>query len=166
MSNEYGIAPFSREEVVGEFSGTATVGNLREQYHAYVKKNPLPNNSAAKSERGLTALGREPRKDGSTGGGTTHLSTMMEVAVASAQYWSEYRKDKEPVVKNRHILDDPLYPEEPMSWRRRLSRFACNVVVDGVAGGLAGMGGGPVAGGIVGGLASYGADQLLLEGEG
>lgn len=193
LSSVYGTTPLSREEVeywihwgreratmdpddvVAEcldeeelewweaFSSTATVENLREQFTAFSRRKPFPHCGVAGPGR---AQGRAPERDRNESGGATRLSTMMEVVVASAEYWSEFHEHDEPVLKNTHILDDPLYPEEPTGWKRRLARFACNVVVDGVAGGLAGMGGGPVAGGIVGGLASYGADQILFDEEG
>jgi len=87
------------------------------------------------------------------------LSQVVDIALSSADFWWDYRGEEQPVYSN------PYLPQPKPTWKQRLLRFGVNVLVDGVAGGLAGVGGGgPVGAGIVGGLASYGADTLLFGG--
>lgn len=89
------------------------------------------------------------------------LETVVQVTLSSAEFWSGYRHDQEPRFQNPHVPSGK-------SWRHVI-RFAVNVVVDGVSGGLAGAGtgwtgaGAAVVGGVVGGLASAGADHLLFD---
>jgi len=88
----------------------------------------------------------------------SQLGQILDLNLSSAEFWWAYRGDQKPSYQN------PYLPLARPSWRERLLRFSVGVLVDGVAGGLAGASGGPVAAGIIGGLASYGADSLLFGG--
>lgn len=85
------------------------------------------------------------------------LGQFLAVCLSSADFWWRYRGEQVPIYRN------PYLPLPKPSWKDRVLRFSVGVVVDGVAGGLAGAGGGgPVGAGIVGGLASHGADSILF----
>jgi len=87
------------------------------------------------------------------------LANLVDIAISSAEYWYERRKDDVPIYNNPYVY------RQQKGWRDRFKkwgRFAVAVTVDGVSGAITSSGGGPVAGAIVGGLASYGADCLVF----
>jgi hypothetical protein len=84
----------------------------------------------------------------------TMLQRLVDISRSSSVFWN-----------TRHTATrDKNDPFIQYNWKKRVLRFAVNIVVDGVAGGLAGAGAGGnvVAAGIVGGLSSYGADKILF----
>lgn len=100
------------------------------------------------------------------------LDNIMQIVISSAEFWIQYRGDDEPLyippALAAGLEEYPLLIT--VGWKDRLLRFAVNVAVDGLAGGLAGAGAAAVTGGagtglaagVVGGLASAGADDIIF----
>jgi len=111
--------------------------------------------SEATPETAADVYADQVKRYGAPGPGSI-LAEMVDIAVHSSEFWVIVHADDEPIGPGQRT-------SVPSSWKKRVLRFTVIVATDGVAGGLAGAGGGGVVGGaIVGGLASYGADCLLF----
>jgi uncharacterized protein YfaQ (DUF2300 family) len=163
MASRYDVPPLSASEV---HASVQRGGELAQQDPVELVRGVL---SAAEYEwwdrfasEATPATARAVRADherrfGKPPSGSP-LESLLDVAVASAEYWYARRLDATPIYKNPYV--GPLQK----GWRdrfRKWGRFAVAVAVDGVSGTVAAEGGGPVVGAIVGGLASHGADCLL-----